>query len=607
MESELQSPKGGLMRPQSSRASLRSARSELPGAPMSREQSSSGFLCSDAGTQGLRPQSSMASLHSARSARGEAPGALSREQSGFLRASSNTAGPAGPVLRTSKSLNMRPLSPPMRKPTAELRCTSARMAPPRMAPPRPGTALGNLELQPRRARPATAPVSRPIAWQSSAPLTMPNVLRFETWWFEAGARVTMHLSYSTATCACTASLEGLLGRSVIDVTGAVLDEPWDTCGAMTPWDLHVGATLVMLGRTVTLRKASDAATLNWLDRQAAELLREKLAIERELEKFRQVGDAPVQFRPLRCEPWDLATHSHMPRGGRLSLAALRHRVGALLTALRQHTRVLPTLRSPAMHGLAEFAEGPDMWRVDAAPESAESSSSQLPGPATPKRRPTSFGLDRLLEVPLAASAAGLGARSAAAAAAAAKERSKGMQPSPPRTPPRASPAAAAAAAPPPRAPAGAAAASAAGGGAAGPRAAAGVTRVASRVSRALATATAAPSAGAAPPEPPAEASGSARAGGGGAGGARAGGRAVGGRAVPALGAGAGIALVPGSGVRADGSVLGLGDDLEEGGAEDEEGEGPAEEAEGDGAEEGGEAVGTEEGGGRGEVAYSEEG
>lgn len=40
---------------------------------------------------------------------------------------------------------------------------------------------------------------------------------------------------------------------------------------------------------VTLRKASDTATLTWLDTQAAALMRDKAALQKELEKYRPVS------------------------------------------------------------------------------------------------------------------------------------------------------------------------------------------------------------------------------------------------------------------------------------------------------------------------------
>ncbi len=83
------------------------------------------------------------------------------------------------------------------------------------------------------------------SWSPVRRLPLPPSLNFDTWWNEAGQRVGVVVSYNTATGVCTASLN-------VNVDARIMPRHGQT--SVEPWDLHVGAKLRLLGRTLTLRK-----------------------------------------------------------------------------------------------------------------------------------------------------------------------------------------------------------------------------------------------------------------------------------------------------------------------------------------------------------------
>jgi hypothetical protein len=284
---------------------------------------------------------------------------------------------------------------------------------------------------------------------------------------QAGQRYTMRISFDTSTKLCTTSMAAAVVGAV--VTEATLDR---TQQPLDIWDLHVGAKLNLLGRHVTLQKvpdgpatnglsphrkccvrvrvagcsgalnpqpvrcsrclrlappprprqASDQATLDWLDKQADSLQKAKSKLQAELEKYRQVTSTPSQFsHPQRCEVLDMQTHEHSPKGGRTNLASLRHRVELLVNALRQHQRAIPGVHSSASDLVAGSA-GPDNWMIDQRVRQKEEEEVQEQASArsaSSKAAEGPISLDRMLDVPLAASAAGMVKREPAGAASAA--------------------------------------------------------------------------------------------------------------------------------------------------------------------------------------------
>eukprot|EP00955_Chlamydomonas_euryale_P009468 101023-Chlamydomonas_euryale.AAC.1 len=98
---------------------------------------------------------------------------------------------------------------------------------------------------------------------------------------------TCALAAAASCSACPCSMPPIAcpgqGRTPATLRGVHTER----CAMDGPWTLHVGARLNMLGRTVTLRRCADMATLNWLDRQADALLKEAHLLAAQLQKYRQ--------------------------------------------------------------------------------------------------------------------------------------------------------------------------------------------------------------------------------------------------------------------------------------------------------------------------------
>jgi hypothetical protein len=81
------------------------------------------------------------------------------------------------------------------------------------------------------------------------------------------------------------------------------------------WDLHVGARVDVLGRTVTLRQAS-LDTITWLDHQARRLIRRKQQLEHSLNKFCHTPYTAVQHHSHVRVPWEAALRRGASGSGR---------------------------------------------------------------------------------------------------------------------------------------------------------------------------------------------------------------------------------------------------------------------------------------------------
>ncbi|KAJ9505422.1 hypothetical protein QJQ45_026365, partial [Haematococcus lacustris] len=195
-------------------------------------------------------------------------------------------------------------------------------------------------------------------WRPGLAVPLPPYLTFESWFNEGAQRVLLTVQYDTATCLCTAFVSVV----VVAQLGSAHSE-----GAVEPWDLHIGAVIKLLGRRITLRKAKDRATCQWLDAQAAQLLRERAVLQAMLCKYRlvsgeewkldgwklggrvvgvQVGPgSPSPASMQRSEAVDGQHHWARPLGGRTNLRNLLTDIQELSRALRQHQRSLPPLPS----------------------------------------------------------------------------------------------------------------------------------------------------------------------------------------------------------------------------------------------------------------------
>eukprot|EP00227_Mantoniella_beaufortii_P020357 CAMPEP_0197582480 /NCGR_PEP_ID=MMETSP1326-20131121/5686_1 /TAXON_ID=1155430 /ORGANISM="Genus nov. species nov., Strain RCC2288" /LENGTH=371 /DNA_ID=CAMNT_0043146565 /DNA_START=265 /DNA_END=1376 /DNA_ORIENTATION=- len=218
--------------------------------------------------------------------------------------------------------------------------------------------------------------------QASPTPVLPAVLHFESWWTEStqtgepfqgievarsqerqymvlqfhpatrtfwvqGKGLATHTDLSELTPSRTTPLRytAPMETTVLDRAGRPLEQ----------WDLHVGAELKILGRTVTLRKCSGE-TMRWLDYQARRLLRTKIRAEKELSKFcfvsfahpHHVGlhaplDAHVTKGLARKDPYvaHQAHHTEVPLGGLTHLRSLHNEVEYLIERLSQYRPLKP--------------------------------------------------------------------------------------------------------------------------------------------------------------------------------------------------------------------------------------------------------------------------
>ncbi|KAF5842299.1 hypothetical protein DUNSADRAFT_7952 [Dunaliella salina] len=180
----------------------------------------------------------------------------------------------------------------------------------------------------QQAQPTPVSPSR-VLQQCSVP--MPPVLSFKSWWNEGKERMHVTIDFESATGICTASL---------NVAAQVHRGPSFGQTPIEPWDLHVGAQLRLLGRRMTLQKARDTQTLQWLNAQAFLLRRVKEQFEQQLSKFRLVVSYSRDRGP-RCEGIDSVCHASTPTGGRTNLRNLRDDIVDLATVLREHQLTMP--------------------------------------------------------------------------------------------------------------------------------------------------------------------------------------------------------------------------------------------------------------------------
>mmetsp|Transcript_36119 Transcript_36119/g.69266 ORF Transcript_36119/g.69266 Transcript_36119/m.69266 type:complete len:277 (+) Transcript_36119:240-1070(+) len=152
---------------------------------------------------------------------------------------------------------------------------------------------------------------------------LPKVFTFHTWWTESGKRQTMVMDYFTDTRLWRVKVDVPLPVHIYRRDGQLLE----------PHDLHVGARVDVLGRTVTLRQASLDAR-NWLDDQARALLRRKLALEAEVAKFAHVRFTHTQH--LLPHDNGTALNPIHALGGKLNLRGLQQEVAALRETLSHY-------------------------------------------------------------------------------------------------------------------------------------------------------------------------------------------------------------------------------------------------------------------------------
>mmetsp|Transcript_35984 Transcript_35984/g.49961 ORF Transcript_35984/g.49961 Transcript_35984/m.49961 type:complete len:259 (+) Transcript_35984:117-893(+) len=158
---------------------------------------------------------------------------------------------------------------------------------------------------------------------------LPKIFSFTTWWNENGKRVHMLMDYFPETKTWRVKVDVPMSVNIYTREGNLLE----------PYDLHVGARLDVLGRVVTLRKASlDAIT--WLDDQARSLLKKKLQLETELGKFTHV---PITTTEQVYQHESLTKlNPHYALGGTVNLRGLRDELVHLSDTLEKYRPSFPS-------------------------------------------------------------------------------------------------------------------------------------------------------------------------------------------------------------------------------------------------------------------------
>mmetsp|Transcript_7509 Transcript_7509/g.24943 ORF Transcript_7509/g.24943 Transcript_7509/m.24943 type:complete len:300 (-) Transcript_7509:649-1548(-) len=165
---------------------------------------------------------------------------------------------------------------------------------------------------------------------------LPEVMRFESWWTEYTAderRMHMRIEFHTASKLFRVQVQHDPPMEV-SVANAASGDPLEA------EDLHVGATLVLLGRKVTLRHAS-CDTLLWLDFHADRLTREKLRLENELSKFSFVSFSKSNHVSSFNPHYIHHHHRQSELGGTVSLRGLLKECDALSERLARYLSRTP--------------------------------------------------------------------------------------------------------------------------------------------------------------------------------------------------------------------------------------------------------------------------
>ena len=171
---------------------------------------------------------------------------------------------------------------------------------------------------------STAAPSPPIeAIQALIP-DIPEVLEFESWWIgHDGNKRYMLILYFTA----LKQFQILADDSKVPLTIGVMDRTGESLRA---WDLHVGATIDILGRPTTLMSCT-LRTMRWLADNSRRLWKVKEALERRVNKFRAVPSVT-----LTAGMFKRMTTSTAALGGTVHLGRIATCVHSLELELRHY-------------------------------------------------------------------------------------------------------------------------------------------------------------------------------------------------------------------------------------------------------------------------------
>jgi hypothetical protein len=117
---------------------------------------------------------------------------------------------------------------------------------------------------------------------------VPEVMEFESWWNERGG---LKRYMSIVFISAVGQFHVQCDDSKVPLTVVVHDRHGRP---KQPWDLHVGATVDILGRTTTLMAAS-MRTIHWLDVQARRLWVLKEQLEKRANKFRPKSHTALDY------------------------------------------------------------------------------------------------------------------------------------------------------------------------------------------------------------------------------------------------------------------------------------------------------------------------
>lgn len=185
----------------------------------------------------------------------------------------------------------------------------------------------------------------------------PQLLVFETWWQQENRQHQhMLVEYDTVKQAC------LLRQP--NKTSTLIETNYKGQPIHLD-DLHVGASVSALGRSIVLRKAS-LPTQEWLDDQARQLLKRRRELQTELSKFARIRKrhgaelSRQMYEQISAQAWMNSGNL----GGKVNLRHLKQHILELQEQLVEHRT------SEAVLGTATLA-------------SAESHAEQVPGHTWP--------------------------------------------------------------------------------------------------------------------------------------------------------------------------------------------------------------------------------
>jgi hypothetical protein len=117
-----------------------------------------------------------------------------------------------------------------------------------------------------------------------------NALKFTSWWNEKKEKHYIHITYHVASEDFTVNINE-------DTHVYKLKVLMNRFGPVTIWDLHVGATVFVFGKSVTLMQCSSE-TRRWIVKNAKQLKKLRKELENKLGKYERVRPMNLPKKPL---------------------------------------------------------------------------------------------------------------------------------------------------------------------------------------------------------------------------------------------------------------------------------------------------------------------